>query len=67
MGSLQTKPLKNYALTILPQSAQTLSTSPGEAYQQNLINEKYEAPGYGLKSKTHLINNNIRSKVFLKP
>jgi hypothetical protein len=67
MGNQQTKPLKNYALTILPQTTLPLISNPGEAYKQQLVDEKYEVAGYGLKSKTHINSDNIRVRVYAKP
>lgn len=67
MGDLQTRPLKNYGLTILPQTMLPLISNPGEAYKYQLVDEKYEVASYGLKSKTHINDNNIRSGVYSKP
>jgi hypothetical protein len=67
MGNQQTKPLKNYGLTLLPHCPLPLISNPGEAYKHQLIDDKYEVASYGLKSKTHINSNNIRSGVYTKP
>lgn len=67
MGNQQTRPFKNYGLTIVPQTTLPLISNPGEAYKYQLVDEKYEVDSYGLKSKTQINTKNMRSGVYSKP